>query len=43
MGFTLYRTQSEENRRLKPGKIGLFLISIAITLHKLHFLKKPIG
>ena len=26
MGITLYSTQSEENRRLKAGKTGPFLI-----------------
>lgn len=33
MGITLHSTQSEENRRLKAGKTGLFLINHPILPH----------
>jgi len=42
MGFTLYCTQSQENRRLKAGKNGLFLINPVTLFHKSLHNHKPI-
>lgn len=39
MGATLYCTQSEENRRVKTAKTGLFLIYNSELTHKCTYIE----